>query len=52
MLLHLREIPPVPEETHLVAQAIFPQGNTYMDLQHRSSEDVIVSLEHQKRLRN
>jgi transposase len=30
MSLHPQEIPPVPEETRRVAQAVFPRGNVYM----------------------
>ena len=30
MSLHPQEIPPIPEETRRVAQAVFPHGNIYM----------------------
>ena len=30
MSLHLLAIPPIPEETVRVAQAVFPKGNVYM----------------------
>jgi hypothetical protein len=30
MSLHPQEIPPIPEETRRVAQAVFPRGNIYM----------------------
>jgi hypothetical protein len=30
MLLHPREIPPIPEETMRVARAVLPRGNIYI----------------------
>lgn len=32
MALHPQAIPPIPEETARVAQAVFPKGNGYMKL--------------------
>jgi transposase len=32
MSLHLRRVPPVPEETARIARAAFPQGNIYIRL--------------------
>lgn len=32
MTLHAQEIPPVPEETVVTAQAAFPRGNRYMEM--------------------
>jgi hypothetical protein len=34
MSLHPRETPPVPEETHRIAQAGFPRGNVYIRMRH------------------